>query len=247
MATTTTTTAPEFVGEGATTIVRDARAALAAIRKAEGTIVTSTRKIGECFVRATRSGMVARVGEDAPTRITLRSFATLVLGDEGSRMTVQRGRALAVLNEARPDLANPSVREAGRVPADAFTDDHRLTDKAIEGLAGVPANATFTDAVKAIRAALGKGEGAQAGGGNAGGGEGEGEGGKPAGAPDNASATRVADSIVALLGAFGPRIGKAGWSFHEVTDALARIHDAFGHAERALSDALEADGKGDDA
>lgn len=242
--TTTTTTTPEFVGEGATTIVRDARNALAAIRKAEGTIVTSTRTIGDCFVKATRSGMVAKVGDDAPVRVTLRSFASLILGDEGARMTVQRGRALAVLNEARPDLTDPSVREAGRVPADAFTDDHRLTEKAIEGLAGVPANATFADAVKAIRVALGKGEKVER--------KGEGEKvekgeGEKAGPPDNASAGRVADSIVALINAFPSRIGRPGWSFHEATDALARVHDAFGHAERALADALEADGEGDDA
>jgi len=244
MATTTTTT-PEFVGEGADRIVRDARAALAAIRKAEGTIVTSTRRIGECFIRATRSGMVAKIGDDAPTRVTLRSFASLVLGDDGARMTVQRGRALAVLHEARPDLVDPSVREAGRIPADAFGDDHRLAEKAVEALAGVEANATFSDAVEAIRVALGKpprGEGGRGGNGGNGGGEGEGE---KSGPPADASATRVADSIVALLNAFAPRIGRPGWTFHEATDALARIHDAFGHAERALADALDADGKND--
>ena len=245
MTTTTTTTRPQFIGDGASAIVKVAQTAFEHLRMAEVSIVTCTRTIGECFVKATRSGMVAKVGDDAPVRVTLRSFASLILGDEGARMTVQRGRALAVLNEARPDLTDPSVREAGRVPADAFTDDHRLTEKAIEGLAGVPANATFADAVKAIRLALGKGEKVER--------KGEGEKvekgeGEKAGPPDNASAGRVADSIVALINAFGPRIGRPGWSFAEVTDALARVHDAFGHAERALHDALDADNaEGDEA
>lgn len=233
---------PAFIGDNAAQIVKDARGAFTALRNAELAVVDATTAIGAAFIAATRSGMVIRVGAGAPSRVTVRSFAELVLGDSGARMTVQRGRALAAIREVRPDLVDPTVGDAGRIPAAYFTSEHRISDKGMAVLSAIPANGRFADAVEAIRADAGKGRDQRPGGKNAkpdaDGTDGD-KGTAKSGPPADATAAAVADSVCALIRAFESRIGRPGWSLPEACDSLARIHDAAVTAQAAIDAAIE--------